>query len=118
MPPETRKYGETDGDLLLCPGAEVVLGKAVRWCWPTEALCDSYKPRAADPSPRTRHGAPRRCERNSGASIAVPNLVPMHDRGPRAPRRRSPWLLLPPRSERARRRLGTTAFALALPVLA
>ncbi len=37
MPPETRKYGETDGDLLLCPEAEVVLGKAVRWCWPTEA---------------------------------------------------------------------------------
>src|ERR1019366_1065110 len=42
---ETRNCGETDRELLLRPEAEVVLGKAVRWCWPTADLCDSYNRR-------------------------------------------------------------------------
>ena len=112
LPERTRRTSPARSTrvLLLRPEAEAVLGRAIRRCWPNRPdLCDSYNRQATDPSQRTDRRAPRR----RGAPIAVAHLVPTHDRGPRPLRRRSTWLLLSPRSERARAGRGTTALTLA-----
>jgi hypothetical protein len=97
-----RNSSETDCELLLRPEAEVVLGRAVRRCWPTARFMRFLQPEAADPNRRTYRGAPRRGRRRAALRSWLPNLVPTHGRGPRRPRRRSTWLLLSPKSERPR----------------
>jgi len=108
---ETRNSGEIDREVLLRPEAKVVLGRAVRRCWPTARFVRFLQPEAADPNRRTYRRAPRRGRRRAALRSWLPNLVPTHDRGPRPPRRRSTWLLLSPNLERPAAAVRTIALS-------
>jgi hypothetical protein len=101
---ETRNCGE----LLLRPGAELVLGRAVQRCGPTARFVRSYnRRRLTRTGGHTAELPPR--ETKSGAPIVVANLVPTHDRGPGPPGGRSTWLLLSPRTSSGFDARGTAA---------
>jgi hypothetical protein len=71
-PDETRNSGEINRELLLRPEAEVVLGRAVRRCRPTDRFVRFLQPEAADPNRRTYRRAPRRGRRRAALRSWLP----------------------------------------------
>jgi hypothetical protein len=86
---EARNYVETDRELLLRPGAGSPSRQTRPLVLAERRFVRFLQLEAADPVSRTHRRAPRRREKDSGASIAVLDLVPTHHRGSRAPRRLS-----------------------------
>ena len=97
---EIRNCGETERELLLRPEAEVVLSR----CSPTRQTCAIPKTGRVRAEPADSNA--ERLSTTSGTARFdhhFPDLVPTHGRGRRPPRRRSTWLLLPPKRNRHER---------------
>ena len=74
-------HNDGEGEPLLRPEAEVLLGRDVRQCWPTAGFVRFLQPQAADPGRRTRDRRPATARVRAALGLRSPNLVPTRYRG-------------------------------------